>query len=67
MALQFIVLGTISVVLNTAADVVVGFAAGAIRDGATSRPTLIRRLREASGASMVALGIGLAFARRPAG
>jgi hypothetical protein len=27
---------------------------------------LIRRLREASGAAMIALGVGLALARRPA-
>jgi hypothetical protein len=33
--------------------------------GARARPTLIRRLREGSGAAMVALGIGLALAGRP--
>ncbi|MBP0463417.1 LysE family translocator [Roseomonas sp. PWR1] len=66
-ALQFVVLGFVSVVLNTLADVVVAFAAGGIRDGAAARPGLVRRLREASGAAMVALGLGLAFARRPAG
>jgi threonine/homoserine/homoserine lactone efflux protein len=32
-ALQFAVLGSISVALNTLADVVVAFAAGGIRDG----------------------------------
>lgn len=65
-ALQFIVLGLISVSLNTLADVVVAFAASRIRAGASARPTLIRRLREASGGAMVLLGLGLAFARRPA-
>jgi threonine/homoserine/homoserine lactone efflux protein len=65
-ALQFVVLGTVSVVLNTAADIVVAFAASGIRDGASARPALIRRLREASGAAMVALGIGLALAKGPA-
>ncbi|MBL6081013.1 LysE family translocator [Belnapia sp. T18] len=65
-ALQFVVLGSVSVVLNTLADIVVAFAAGGIREGAAARPTLIRRLREASGAAMVALGIGLALAKRPA-
>jgi threonine/homoserine/homoserine lactone efflux protein len=64
-ALQFAVLGFVSVALNTLADVVVAFAAGGIRAGATARPTLIRRLREGSGAAMVALGIGLALAGRP--
>lgn len=66
-ALQFVILGFVSVALNTLVDVVVAFGAGGIRDGAAARPALVRRLREASGAAMVALGVGLAFARRPAG
>lgn len=65
-ALQFVVLGFVSVTLNTLADIVVAFAASSIRDGAAARPILVRRLREASGAAMVALGVGLALARRPA-
>jgi threonine/homoserine/homoserine lactone efflux protein len=64
-AFQFVVLGFISVVLNTLADVGVAFAASSIRKSAAARPNLIRRLREASGGAMVALGIGLALARRP--
>ena len=66
-ALQFVALGSISVVLNTLADIVVAFAAGAIRDAAATRSTLVRRLREASGLGMVALGFGLALTRRPTG
>jgi threonine/homoserine/homoserine lactone efflux protein len=62
---QFMVLGFVSVALNTLADVVVAFAASGIRDGAAARPNLIRRLRQASGAAMVALGVGLAVAKRP--
>jgi threonine/homoserine/homoserine lactone efflux protein len=65
-ALQFVVLGFVSVALNTLADIVVAFAASGIREGAAARPVLIRRLREASGAAMIALGIGLAVAKRPA-
>jgi len=65
-ALQFIVLGSLSVALNTLADVVVAFAASGIREGATARPALIGRLRQASGAAMMTLGIGLALAKRPA-
>ncbi len=64
-AAQFVVLGVVSVTLNTAADVVVAFLAGRLRDGAGARPGLVRRLREASGAAMVALGVGLALAKRP--
>jgi threonine/homoserine/homoserine lactone efflux protein len=54
-ALQFVVLGFVSVALNTLADIVVTFAASGIREGVTARPALIRRLREASGAAMMAL------------
>jgi threonine/homoserine/homoserine lactone efflux protein len=66
-AVQFVVLGFTSVTLNTLADVVVAFAASRIRDGANCRPALVRRLREASGAGMIALGIGLSLAKRPSG
>jgi threonine/homoserine/homoserine lactone efflux protein len=66
-ALQFVVLGFVSVALNTLADIVVAFAAGRIQEGAAARPALIRRLRETSGAAMIALGLGLALAKRPAG
>jgi threonine/homoserine/homoserine lactone efflux protein len=65
-ALQFVILGFVSMALNTLVDVGVAFGAGGIRDGAAARPALVRRLREASRGAMVALGVGLAFARRPA-
>jgi threonine/homoserine/homoserine lactone efflux protein len=65
-ALQFVALGFVSVVLNTLADVVVALVASGIREGAAARPGLIRRMREASGAAMIALGVGLALAKRPA-
>jgi len=65
-ALQFMLLGFVSVALNTLADIVVAFAASRVRDGVAARPALIRRLREASGAAMIALAIGLALTRHPA-
>ena len=65
-AIQFVVLGTISVALNTLIDVGVAYAASGIRSGAAARPNLVRRLREGSGAVMIALGLGLALAQRPA-
>ncbi len=64
-AVQFAVLGFVSVVLNTGVDVAVAYAAGRIRSGAAGRPNLIRRLREISGGAMIALGIGLTLATRP--
>jgi threonine/homoserine/homoserine lactone efflux protein len=65
-AVQFVMMGFVSVTLNTLTDIVVVFAASGIREGARTRPSLIRRLREASGAGMIALGIGLSLAKRPA-
>jgi threonine/homoserine/homoserine lactone efflux protein len=65
-ALQFLGLGFVSVVLNTLADIMVALAASGVREGAGARPALIRRLRAVSGGAMVALGVGLALARRPA-
>jgi len=65
-ALQFVVLGFLSVTLNTLADIVVAFAAGRIRQGAAARPNLISRLSQSSGWAMIALGVGLSLARRPA-
>lgn len=64
-ALQFVVLGLISVALNTLADLVVVYMAGSIKNGLHRRPALIKRMREGSAAVLCALGISLAFARRP--
>lgn len=47
LALQFLVLGSVSVTLNTLTDVLVAFAASGIREGAGARPALARRLRPA--------------------
>ena len=65
-AAQFVVLGLISVFLNTLADVVVTFLASNVREGLVGRPLLIRRLREGSGVVLCGLGATLAVARRPA-
>lgn len=64
-AARFLLLGFLSVVLNTLADVLVACAAGGVLAAIGARPALLRRLREGSGAAMLALGIGLALARRP--
>ncbi len=64
--LQFVVLGLISVVLNTAVDVIVAMLASRARSIAIGRPTMLRRLRTAAGGVIAALGLALLFARRPA-
>ncbi|WP_295138677.1 LysE family translocator [uncultured Reyranella sp.] len=64
--LQFLVLGLISVGLNTAVDVVVALLASRARSIAMGRPTMLRRLRTVAGGLIAALGLALLVARRPA-
>lgn len=63
-AAQFIVLGLISVALNTSTDVVVTYWAAKARAGLARRPSFVTRTRQASGAIMCGLGATLLFARR---
>ena len=65
-AFQFIILGLISVALNTLADVVVVMMAASARAGLTRNPNLLQRLRQGSGLFIAGLGVSLALARRPA-
>ena len=65
-ALQFAVLGLISVLLNTLADIVVVMMAATARAGMARRPRLVQRLRQGSGLFIAGLGISLALVRRPA-
>ena len=64
--LQFLLLGLISVTLNTAVDVGVVIAASRARSMAVARPALLRRLRQGAGVAIASLGLALVFARRPA-
>lgn len=63
-ALQFVVLGTISVALNTSVDLIVTRWAAKARDGLAGRPKFVARTRQTSGAVMCGLGIALLAARR---
>ena len=65
-AFQFIILGLISVALNTLADVAVVMMAATARANLTRHPNLLQRLRQGSGLFIAGLGISLALARRPA-
>jgi threonine/homoserine/homoserine lactone efflux protein len=64
-ALQFAVLGLITVTLNTAVDILVTVFAARMRAGVIARPVLVRRIRQASASVFVALGVSLALSRRP--
>ena len=63
--LQFIMLGAISVALNTLADIVVVLMASATRTQLIGRPHLMRRLTQGSGVFIAGLGLSLALVRRP--
>lgn len=65
-ALQFAVLGSLSVLLNSAVDVVVVLMAVRARDELGRRKSVMRRLRQGSGVMICGLGAILAVARRPA-
>jgi threonine/homoserine/homoserine lactone efflux protein len=65
-ALQFMMLGMISVMLNTFADVIVVSIATTARTNLLRRPKFFQRLRQGSGLFIAGLGISLALARRPA-
>lgn len=61
---QVLVLGTISVALNTGVDVIVVLLASRARTGIVARPSLVRRIRQGSAAVMCGLGGALLIARR---
>lgn len=63
---QFLILGTISIVLNTAMAVLVSYSVAGLRERALRSSTLIIRLRQASGALLGGLGIWLLLSRKPA-
>ncbi|TDQ84181.1 threonine/homoserine/homoserine lactone efflux protein [Dongia mobilis] len=65
-AAQFILLGAISVALNTAADIVIAVFAARLRRRLVAGSHWLRRLQRASAGLLIALGVALAFARRPA-
>jgi threonine/homoserine/homoserine lactone efflux protein len=61
---QAILLGVISVALNTGVDVIVTLLAARARAGIMGRPSLMRRIRQGAAAIMCALGGVLLLARR---
>jgi threonine/homoserine/homoserine lactone efflux protein len=63
-AMQFAMLGLISVLLNSTADAVVVVAAGRGRTALLQRPMLFRRAKQTSGGVLCALGLTLLFAQR---
>jgi threonine/homoserine/homoserine lactone efflux protein len=63
-ATQFVVLGLISVTLNTSVDLIVTHWAAKARAGLARRPSFITRMRQLSGAVMCGLGATLLVARR---
>lgn len=65
-AVQFALLGLVSVALNTAMAALVVSAAAALRGRLAGRAHVLRRLRQGSGAILGGLGVSLLLTRRPA-
>ena len=63
---QLVLLGTISVILNTLADIVAVLSSVRLLAARTARATRERLLRRASGVTMVVLGTVLALSKREA-
>jgi threonine/homoserine/homoserine lactone efflux protein len=64
--LQFCLLGIVSVILNTLADLGVALLASRARTLVMRRNSLMRRLQQGAGLAIAGLGLWLLFARRPA-
>lgn len=62
LALQVLVLGAVSVALNTLVDVAVAFAAGGISQRLRERPRMWRRQQVATGSMLIGLGAYAALA-----
>lgn len=65
-ASQFVVLGLVSVALNTGMAVLVVSLASALRGRLAGKAHVVRRLRQGSGVALGGLGISLLLTRRPA-
>lgn len=63
-ASQFIVLGSVSVVINMLNASVAVYGADILRRAVATRQHVIRRVQKASGAVLALLGVSLLFARR---
>jgi threonine/homoserine/homoserine lactone efflux protein len=65
-ATQFLILGAMSVTLNTAMDIAAVLAAGALRDALAARRDVIAWLRRVSAGLLGGLGLSVLLVRRPA-
>ncbi len=63
---QFLLLGTVTVVLNGCSDVAMILLSDRVAGAVRRRPRVLVRIRQGSAAIFCALGLGLALARRPA-
>jgi threonine/homoserine/homoserine lactone efflux protein len=65
-AVQFVVLGAVSVALNTGVDALVVLGAARIRRAVLAAPAVMRRVQQGCAAVLGGLGLALLLARRPA-
>ena len=62
--LQFVILGSISIVLNAVADITIAVSAGSVRSALLTRPLLTRRIQQTSGGLLCTLGVSVAATGR---
>lgn len=63
LVMQFLVLGSVSVALNTTADLLAVFLAGAVAHKLKDNPGFTRKQRTASGVGMIGLGVYVATSK----
>ena len=71
--MQFLIFGSVFVILNTLVDIVIAYSAGGLRATLVERAhvlverdCVLKNLQRTSGLVLCSLGNGLIFARRPA-
>lgn len=65
-ALQFLVLGMITIFIYAASDAVLALAAARLKLLLVRQGNAVTRVRQVTGGMMICLGLGLLFTRRPA-
>lgn len=64
-ALQFLILGMVTILIYSASDAVMALAAARLKQVFMRQGNAVTRVKQVAGGMMICLGLGLLFARRP--